>query len=330
MKKLFLSILIFSLFSFLHSQLFAAAPKWIYDVEFEYPKEKYIAYLGSGKTLENAQANALSQLALFFRSQVAVSTRASTQMTNKNDDVQKEQSLNQYIEVQSNVNLVSVEYSKNYYDRKTKDYYVVAYLDRKTAWQRIETELNEKFEAFENFQNLCETSSDSILKYNYSKKANSIGQEFIEESSTGFLINPSKRKEYKPKLSEINLKIEENSHLTIPVVLKVSGDFENIISKAVLEELKNFGISPVSSSQKNANLLFIEIKSNEKISDEIHSVFPEISISLTDSTQSKKYYDFSKKWGKTSAFSLAQAQKKSFLKIAEELRKILSDNFQKI
>ena len=40
------------------------------DVDSEFPKEKYIARLGSGNTVENARTDALGQIAGFFKSEV--------------------------------------------------------------------------------------------------------------------------------------------------------------------------------------------------------------------------------------------------------------------
>lgn len=62
MKKIFFLFIIFQ-FSFCFA---AKTPSWINNVDIEFPKSKYIARLGTGNTAENAQANALGQLALFL------------------------------------------------------------------------------------------------------------------------------------------------------------------------------------------------------------------------------------------------------------------------
>ena len=44
--------------------------------------------------------------------------------------------------------------------------------------------------------------------------------------------------EYKSKINGINIKIEENAFIIIPISFNVSGDFENIISASVSNEFK--------------------------------------------------------------------------------------------
>ena len=67
MRKYVLSVFVFLQFL----SLFAASvPKWVSDVDSEFPKEKYIARLGSGNTVENARTDALGQIAGFFKSEV--------------------------------------------------------------------------------------------------------------------------------------------------------------------------------------------------------------------------------------------------------------------
>lgn len=72
MRKYVLSVFVFLQFL----SLFAASvPKWVSDVDSEFPKEKYIARLGSGNTVENARTDALGQIAGFFKSEVVVNTK---------------------------------------------------------------------------------------------------------------------------------------------------------------------------------------------------------------------------------------------------------------
>lgn len=309
----------------------ASVPKWVLDVDSEYPKETYLARLGSGKTIENAQANALGQLASYFDSHVEVDTKTSSLMVSKNNEVEKTQSLNQEVNVVSGTNLVGVEYSKSFYHKKEKKYYIVAYMNRAEAWKNIEDKINLSYERFENCQNMITETSNPFLKFKYSRKANAAGEEFLEETHKGFLINPTKRKEYKSKVSEVNVKIEENSQVSLPVVLVSEGDYENLISTVVANEFKKFGFIIKSAGSKGSEChLLLNINSNEKNEDDVCFVFPEISISLMDSKGEKKYYSFERKWGKTAGFSLTQAQKKAFSKISEELSSALSDDIKNI
>ena len=324
-KHILFIIILFSTF-FVFS---ASMPKWVLDVESEYPKETYLARLGSGATIENAQANALGQLASYFNSQIVVDTKATNQMTNKNDVVSKNQTLDQEISVISEINLVAVEYSKSFYNKKEKKYYIVAYMNREQAWNNLEDSLTSAYEKFEIFQDMADSSKNLMMKYKYSKKANLAGEEFLNAIYKGFLINPNKRKEYKSKVSEINLKIDENSQINVPVLMKVKGDSENILSNCIANELKITGFSIDKENGKNSTCLVnISIVLNEKVDNDVYFVYPEISMSIEDFDGSKKYYSFERKWGKSAGFSLNQAHKKALLKISEELTGVISEDIR--
>lgn len=327
MKKI---ILVFAIL--IHSCLIFAAkvPNWILDVDSEYPKDIYLARLGTGTTLENARADALGLLAGYFNAQILVDTKATNIMNNKDNNVSKEQNINQEINVVSETSLVGVEYSNSFFNKKEKKYYIVAYLNREEAWKNLEDKLNVLFEKYETFQDMAEKSADLITKFKYSKKASNTGEEFLNEVYKGFIINPAKRKFYKPKITEINLKIEENSQIIVPVKLKINGDCENIIKNLIVNEFKKAGFFIDSdSANKNSYLLCVDIKSNEKLDNEIYFVFPELSIELLDSAKTRKFYSFEKKYSKTAGFSLNQTQKKAFSKIADELNSVLSEDVKK-
>ncbi len=327
MKKIILifAILIHSCFIFA-----AKVPNWILDIDSEYPKDIYLARVGTGATLENARADALGLLAGYFNAQILVDTKATNIMNNKDNNVSKEQNINQEINVVSETSLVGVEYSNSFFNKKEKKYYIVAYLNREEAWKNLEDKLNVLFEKYETFQDMAEKSADLITKFKYSKKASNTGKEFLNEVYKGFIINPAKRKFYKPKITEINLKIEENSQIIVPVKLKINGDCENIIKNLIVNEFKMAGFFIDSdSTKKNSYLLCVDIKSNEKLENEIYFVYPELSIELLNSAGTRKFYSFEKKWSKTAGFSLNQTQKRAFSKIVDELNNVISEDVKK-
>lgn len=327
MKKIILvfAILIHSCFIFA-----AKVPNWVLDVDSEYPKDTYLARVGTGVTLENARADALGQLAGYFNAQILVDTKAINVMNNKDNNVSKEQNINQEINVVSETSLVGVEYSNSFFNKKEKKYYIVAYLNREEAWKNLEDKLNGLVEKYETFQDMAEKSVDLITKYKYSKKASNAGGEFLNEVYKGFIINPAKRKLYRPKITEINLKIEENSQIIVPAKLQIKGDCENIIKNLIVNEFKRAGFFIDSdNANKNSYLLCVDIKSNEKLENEIYFVYPELSIELLDSASTRKFYSFERKYSKTAGFSLNQTQKKAFSKIAEELNSVISEDVKK-
>ena len=302
----------------------AKIPAWIDNPESVYPREKYIARTGSGFTIENAKANAMAQIAEYFGSQVVVSTEAASSMRNNGKETQKEQELNQNVKIFSEKNLSAVEYSESFYNKKKKTYYIAAYIERTTFWQYVENDLLEAENKYKSMLNFAKKTNNPVLRYKYLKKAKQSGNEYIQLLSEGFLVLPEKKKEFRTIISDISSNEELESLYSTHVTFKIQteGDYENFISSKVIEAFKQNGFIPVANNAQS--LLRIVINSNQKTADEITSIFPEISIILSDNKKDEIYFTYQNSWGKTSSFSLPQAQKKAFPTIAEELKKELA------
>ena len=192
MKKLILALYFFTQFMFCFAE---KTPTWINNYESEFSKTQYIARLGSGSSVENARADALSQIAGFFKSEVLVNTNASNKMKNDGEKTVKNQEINQNIQVVSDITLTAIEFNTPYYDKKKKTYYIVAYIERKTGWQSIESKILQQKTKFDSFLELSKEADDSILKYKYLTKAKTSGDELISTLYMGFLFDPEKKKE---------------------------------------------------------------------------------------------------------------------------------------
>ena len=321
MKKLILALYFFTQFVFCFAE---KTPTWINNYESEFSKTQYIARLGSGSSVENARADALSQIAGFFKSEVLVNTKASSQMKNNGEKTVKNQEIDQNIQVISDITLTAVEFNTPYYDKKKKTYYVVAYIERKNGWQSIESKILQQKTKFDSFLELSKKADDSILKYKYLTKAKTSGDELISTLYMGFLFDPEKKKEYRNLVAEIsqNLDLETLDSYRIPVRVVSTGDYENTITSRVVEVLKIKNFSPYFEQKNNSDSIAkVEIHSNEKISDEIHSISPDVSVTICNADETRSFYTYQNSWGKTANFSLQQAQKKALPKSPAEIKK---------
>lgn len=311
--------------------LSAREPIWMSDLELDFPKDKYIARLGSGNSPDNARANAVGQIASFFNSEVVVKTTATSNLANDGENVVKNQEINQKVDSVSDMTLTAVEYTLPYYKRKKKTYYVVAYINRELAWQNIEPKIIQLRTKYDSFIELAKNAEHPFLEYKYLIKAKALSEELMSLFYTGVLFDSSKKKAYKDLISEISQsqELEMLNSFRIPLYVTTNGDYENLITAKVIEAFKELGFIPHEELKGNIRtILKIEINSNEKISDEICSVYPETSIYLSNIDETKIFYSYQKSWGKTSNFSLAQAKKKSFSKIAGEFKKKLIDDYR--
>ena len=327
MKKLIFLLFIISQFSLAFS---ASVPKWVKDYEVEFPKEKYIARLGSGTTVENARADALGQIAGFFKSEVVVNTNATSNIKNDGAKTARNQQIEQNVQVVSDMTLTAVEYNQPYYDKKKKSYLVVGYIERSQGWQSVESQVMQQRAKYDSFLELAKKADDPILRFKYLKKAQLTGENLTAVLYMGFLFDPAKRKDYKAFISELNqnYEIETLDSQKIPMFVESKGDWENTITTKIVEVLKNYGFQPYFEKKNAADsVLEIEINSNEKQTDDIVTIFPAVSVTLTNKNGSQIFYTYQNSWGKTVNFSLVQAQKKAFPKIAEEVKMELLADF---
>lgn len=327
MKKIFFLFVIFQ-FSFCFA---AKTPSWINNVDIEFPKSKYIARLGTGNTAENARSDALGQLALFFKSQVLVNTNASSMIQSDGEKSYKNQQIDQNVKIASDVTLTTVEYTLPHYDKKQKSYFVVAYIEKKSGYQSVEPKIMQERSRYDSFMELSKKAETSLLKYKYLMKAKDAGDDLISALYMGYLFDSEKKKDYRNFISEFsqNVEIETLDSFKIPIRVISIGDYENALTSKVVEAFKSKSFTPYFERKNSSDsILKIEIKSNEKVLDEIHTIYPEVSISILSGDEKSSFYTYQKSWGKTANFSLKQAQKKAFSKIGEEIKSLIISDYE--
>lgn len=308
-----------------------SVPKWVSDVEKDFPKDTYIARLGTGDTADNARANALGQIAGFFKSEVVVSTSATENMQNDSTRVEKKQTLEQTVQVVSDMTLTAVEYNAPYYDKKKKTYFVVAYIHRAQGLQALEPKILQLHSKYKSFIELSKKADEAIMRKKYLIKAKESGEELVSALYMALLFDPTRKQEYRDFSSELsqNHEIEALDLLQIPLFVQSRGDFEDAITAKVCDAFKASGFLPASTRQSNRDaVLKIEIDSNEKSAEGICMIYPSVSVTISSGDGSTVLYSFQRSWGKTAGFSLAGAQKKAFPKIAEELQESLIADFR--
>ena len=120
----------------------------------------YIAQLGYGSTKDSAESNALAALSKFFQMNISVQAKEQTILNDSNFET----TLSEEVFVQSYTELFAVHYTKPKYDKKQKQYEVIAYIDRKEAWIIYEPKINDCTSQFEQFYSDAISQNDAILK----------------------------------------------------------------------------------------------------------------------------------------------------------------------
>jgi hypothetical protein len=110
-------------------------PEWYQNMEAVYPRERYIASQGRGSARAEAEQQALAGLAAYFEQEVKREGTASVSMTERQGAVERTRRIEEAITVTVKRNLSAVRYAEDAWRHPaTKEYIVVAYMDREEAW----------------------------------------------------------------------------------------------------------------------------------------------------------------------------------------------------
>jgi hypothetical protein len=112
------------------------APDWMFDLNSSYPKDKYLAAVGSGDTRRDAESDAAGALSRIFNVNVksdSVATQRYEQIV-KNDksSVGSDMASSQTVGMQANESLVNMRFSDPYVDSAGLAH-IVAYLEREST-----------------------------------------------------------------------------------------------------------------------------------------------------------------------------------------------------
>ena len=310
---------------------YAKDPKWLTDKESVYPEEKYISRIGYGNDIESAKSCALGDIASYLKAQVTSDTTASEQLISRDGITSKTQIIDRTTRVLSQMDLVSVDYSKPYYAKKDKCYYIVAFIDRDKAWDTYEPDILRLKNEYQSLYDLAVNTEESILRYKYLYKARDSAYDLVSRLYFGFMINPAKKKEFSKIISNIysNKEFATLDQKLIYVLLNVEGDQGGIITSSITDIFSTFGfmISRDTSSSYEY-ILTVVVEDNLNVDDDVYAIYPYVEIRLTDKSKLKTFYTWNKRWSKTAAYSLLQCQKKSYPKIAEDIKSCVSQDYK--
>ena len=127
MKKLYISILFILMYS--NFCLFAV-PKWIKNLEEEFPNEQFIRAKGEGESDFSAKNTALAELNAYFGVSIESKTFGHSYKNLQDSVYSSNSSFNQNITISTSSNLFGIQYTDTYYDKKVNKYSVCAYINK--------------------------------------------------------------------------------------------------------------------------------------------------------------------------------------------------------
>ena len=297
----------------------AAMPQWVHSYRTVFPASEYLAQRGSGDTAENARTDATAALSRYFKT--SVNANLSTTMTSVTaaNSAEEKTLVVDDVSVQSEVELFALEYTEPFYYKAEKKWYCVVYMSRNDAWQQYRPQIEIKKNSFNGLYKNLEAEKDYFEKAKMCGKVWRSAKELLEKLEYGRIINPKEEAAYqdeRDKISKVPVTFEE-SRQNCSIYIQTQNDYSRLAESAVSSAFAGCGLN-VSKNIGQANYtaeVFIEL--NVSGSEPI-SIKPGLELKIQSKEEKTVYSCEVQTAEKSVAYSLENAKKKAFPKLAKE------------
>lgn len=328
-KILSLSCFLFLLATNISFAKSSPMPDWVQNYRSVYPDSEYLCQRGSGKSAEEAKTDATGALARYF--QMNVSANLSTTMTSisSGTEIQEETAIINDVQVMSQVDFFGLEYTEPYYLKQEKKWYCVAFINRENAWIQYKPQIEIAKNSFEGLLKNAEKENDNFTKLKSLRTAWQKGKDLIEKLEYGRLISPTREAEYsssRDKFSEIPVIFEEIKS-KCKTYISVQGDYNRIFTTGISTVLSECGFDVVKNNDESTYIAEVIIEDNSTGGEPL-AITPTVNIKIVskDDKTVFSYEVFSDE--KTVSYTLENAQKKAYPKLAEEIKAALKNEFE--
>ncbi|MDC7223114.1 MAG: LPP20 family lipoprotein [Spirochaetales bacterium] len=146
-------------------------PEWVTDIYSVYPEEDYLAVLGEGDSLTQAQSKAASNMALIFESRIVVDSTVESRFVEMRSEgvfagSSEETSVTDKISQLSDQTLMNLKYGESWTDSMGK-VIVAAYLDRRETAELYRTRMNEQSQVLNRLKGRGDDADSKLSQYAY-------------------------------------------------------------------------------------------------------------------------------------------------------------------
>lgn len=329
MKKqlILLCGILFFTFQF-YSKSQSAMPEWVLNWQTVYPDSEYIAQKGTGKKSDEAKNEAAAHLSQYFETSVN-STRESNyksleSQTNGKYKLQIEQEIKRETKVESNTVLNAVEYTEPWYNKKDKTWHCVAYINRKTIWNKYEPTLRVAKDNFMSFYNKANEQTEAFERIKSLSNAVTEGFKFLDSVSYAQFLSESLTSSYSNEEIQIFSSLErqiQDEKDKCPLYVFVTGDSGNVIYSSLVNSLTKSGFTVVSDKAKSVCLVETKCLVQTEKNEDLIVFSPSILIEIKNKNQT--LFSYSRDCKRIKAYTEANGNKKSL----ESVSKTIDESF---
>lgn len=291
-------------------------PLWVENRSSRFPDQQFVSALGTGMTEQAARNDALSQIALYFNSRVAVEQGTQFRMT---EGGEKRRAAEQNVSVTSDVELPQIQFTAPFKNEKSGEWYVCAYIERSAAVSFCIARLERLIAITQNEV----SSSGSGLSLAEMQRL-SVARTRLDEADEMIerLIALSRRSQEGYSSRVLRLRTDCNALLDkarhgATFKINITGDVGGSVATTIEELLVAQGMRSASNGRyRISGRVTMELSENEV------GVFarPGVSIQVVDEHSGETVYSFVrqyKKWGHKDADG---ARAKAVAEIEKDIR----------
>ena len=235
-------VLIFTLLLLIGLWLSAAKkkPEWILNPYSRYPSEQYLCGVGMAKELNNAQNEALKNIAGFFETRVIAVTKSMEREKSSSSGYQTNSETSSSVKAIAEGTLKYTRIMETWQDPKTKTFYALAVMDKIAVQTIYRNEIDDCEEFIEN----CLTPNDDPLIH-YAKILSAIDKLQQTQdaytyynalaSDSGILLKPFH------SLQEL-VELRNYAARKIPLQIRVFGDSSGLLDASLKNVINQMGL----------------------------------------------------------------------------------------
>lgn len=308
-------------------------PEWVKNHNAVFPPTEYIAFQGSGNKAETAKNNAVSGLSYYFSTQVSSKKELnykSTEISEKNKSTFfSQQDVSSVTNVSTNMNLVAVEFTDVYYDKKAKTYYCVAYMNIETAWSQYKPTVNRARDNFYGFYKKGTEDTDSFSRIRFLGYAYNAATEFLDTVSFAQIISESKvTAEYgndMQVMAKVN-SVLQSEKIKNKLFITVNEDSSDVVFSAVSGVFNDEGFSITQNRDEATYNVYAEIDYNQSQDGKIIVMRPSVRVVVAGN--SGDVYSFSCNTPRVTQYTEKRAKEKSAVAAARAVAENMPKHFR--
>jgi hypothetical protein len=258
-----------------------------------YPIAAYIAQTGRGTDRQKAELTALSRIAYFMLSEIhAHQGMRGTWAAGADGQTTEEIETEEKISVESQVRLTAVRYVEEpYFDRGTKEYVSLAYIERDEGWQSYERNVQNQTGAFLELVRAAETDPEPLGRALRLGAAEgfSRGDAFTSVWNFALVLHPVKAAAAYRKTSDAIAALPEKIYTArqkATVFIDCPVDYNGYLKQAAESAFGNAGFPIEPRRDKAAAVCVIRVDEGFQQLDSSVLYYPSLSVNLAGKTAS--------------------------------------------